>query len=60
MLKYQLNIYFIMPQFIIFIDFDYFFAQIEEILNPEIKEKPVVVCVYFGRTETSGAVAQGF
>ena len=57
MLKYELNIYFIMPQFIIFIDFDYFFAQVEEILNPEIREKPVVVCVYSGRTETSGAVA---
>ncbi|MEM0139820.1 MAG: DNA polymerase IV [Ferroplasma sp.] len=43
--------------FIIFIDFDYFYAQVEEIMNPEIKERPVVVCVYSGRNETSGAVA---
>lgn len=43
--------------FIIFIDFDYFYAQVEEIMNPEIKDKPVVVCVYSGRTENSGAVA---
>ncbi len=42
---------------IIFIDLDYFYAQVEEILNPEIKDKPVVVCVYSGRNEKSGAVA---
>ncbi len=42
---------------IIFIDFDYFYAQVEEIFNPDLKGKPVVVCVYSGRTETSGAVA---
>ena len=43
--------------FIIFIDFDYFYAQVEEIMNPDIRDKPVVVCVYSGRTENSGAVA---
>ena len=43
--------------FIIFIDFDYFYAQVEEIMNPAIRDKPVVVCVYSGRTENSGAVA---
>jgi DNA polymerase IV (DinB-like DNA polymerase) len=43
--------------FIIFVDFDYFFAQVEEILNPSLKGKPVVVCVYSGRSENSGAVA---
>ncbi len=43
--------------FIIFVDFDYFYAQVEEIMNPTIKDKPVVVCVYSGRTENSGAVA---
>lgn len=42
---------------IIFIDLDYFYAQVEEILNPDIKDKPVVVCVYSGRNEKSGAVA---
>src|SRR5512138_2711624 len=38
-------------------DFDYFFAQCEELRNPAIKDKPVVVGVYSGRTEESGAVA---
>ncbi len=38
-------------------DFDYFFAQCEELRNPSIKEKPVVVGVYSGRTEDSGAVS---
>ncbi|BCU69512.1 DNA polymerase IV [Stygiolobus caldivivus] len=42
---------------ILFIDFDYFFAQVEEVLNPQYKGKPLVVCVYSGRTKTSGAVA---
>jgi len=40
-----------------FIDFDYFFAQVEEVLNPSLRGKPVVVCVYSGRSESSGAVA---
>ncbi|MFQ5941369.1 MAG: DNA polymerase IV [Nitrososphaerales archaeon] len=39
------------------IDFDYFFAQCEELRRPEIKGKPIVVCVYSGRTEESGAVS---
>ncbi|MCL2134767.1 MAG: DNA polymerase IV [Candidatus Bathyarchaeota archaeon] len=38
-------------------DFDYFFAQCEELRNPSIKDKPVVVGVYSGRTEDSGAVS---
>jgi len=38
-------------------DFDYFFAQAEEVRNPSIKDKPVVVCVYSGRTEDSGVVS---
>ncbi len=38
-------------------DFDYFFAQCEELRNPTIKDKPVVVGVYSGRTEISGAVS---
>jgi DNA polymerase IV (DinB-like DNA polymerase) len=38
-------------------DFDYFFAQCEELRNPSIKENPVVVGVYSGRTEESGAVS---
>jgi DNA polymerase IV (archaeal DinB-like DNA polymerase) len=38
-------------------DFDYFFAQCEELRNPTIKNKPIVVGVYSGRTEESGAVS---
>jgi DNA polymerase IV (DinB-like DNA polymerase) len=39
------------------VDLDYFFAQLEEIRDPSIKDKPVVVCVYSGRTPDSGAVS---
>jgi DNA polymerase IV (DinB-like DNA polymerase) len=39
------------------VDFDYFFAQVEERENPAIKDQPVVVCVYSGRTPDSGAVS---
>jgi DNA polymerase IV (DinB-like DNA polymerase) len=39
------------------VDLDYFFAQCEELRNPSLKDKPVVVCVYSGRTEDSGAVS---
>src|SRR5919108_1468053 len=45
------------PRIIFHIDFDYFFAQCEEIRRPEIKDKPVVVCVYSGRTNESGVVS---
>ena len=38
-------------------DFDYFFAQCEELRNPALRGKPVVVGVYSGRTEDSGAVS---
>jgi DNA polymerase IV (DinB-like DNA polymerase) len=42
---------------VILVDFDYFFAQCEELRNPVLKGKPVVVGVYSGRTEDSGAVS---
>uniref|UniRef100_A0A2U9IL01 DNA polymerase IV n=1 Tax=Acidianus sulfidivorans JP7 TaxID=619593 RepID=A0A2U9IL01_9CREN len=42
---------------VLFVDFDYFFAQVEEVLNPKIKGKPVAVCVFSGRFKDSGAVA---
>jgi DNA polymerase IV (DinB-like DNA polymerase) len=42
---------------IMLVDFDYFFAQCEELRNPTLRNKPVVVGVYSGRTETSGAVS---
>ena len=39
------------------IDFDYFYAQCEEVRRPELKSKPVCVCVYSDRGGDSGAVA---
>ena len=39
------------------VDLDYFFAQCEELRNPSLRDKPVVVCVYSGRSEDSGAVS---
>jgi len=39
------------------VDLDYFFAQCEEVANPLLKERAVVVCVYSGRSEDSGAVS---
>ncbi len=39
------------------VDFDYFFAQCEELRNPVLKGRPVVVGMYSGRTEESGAVS---
>ncbi|MGI0047345.1 MAG: DNA polymerase IV [Nitrosotalea sp.] len=47
-----------MLQRIIFhIDFDYFYAQCEELRNPELKTKPVAVCVFSDRGGDSGAIA---
>ncbi len=42
---------------IMLVDLDYFFAQCEELRNPALKDKPVVVGVYSGRTKDSGAVS---
>jgi DNA polymerase IV (archaeal DinB-like DNA polymerase) len=39
------------------LDLDYFYAQIEEVENPSLKGRPVVVCVFSGRTEESGVVS---
>jgi len=39
------------------VDFDYFYAQCEEIRNPELQEKPVCVCVFSDRGGDSGAIA---
>lgn len=47
-----------MEQRIVFhVDFDYFYAQCEELRNPELKTKPVVVCVFSDRGGDSGAIA---
>lgn len=47
----------ISSRIILHIDFDYFYAQVEEIEHPEAKDRPIVVCMYSGRTKNSGAVA---
>ena len=39
------------------VDFDYFFAQCEEIRTPDLKLKPVCVCVFSDRGGDSGAIA---
>jgi DNA polymerase IV (DinB-like DNA polymerase) len=39
------------------IDFDYFYAQCEETRTPELKSKPVCVCVFSDRGGESGAIA---
>ncbi len=46
-----------MPRVIGHIDLDYFYAQVEEVENPSLRGRPVIVCVFSGRTEDSGAVA---
>ena len=46
-----------MPRAIGHLDLDYFFAQVEEVENPALKNSPTVVCVYSGRTEESGVVS---
>ncbi|MGI0061876.1 MAG: DNA polymerase IV [Nitrosotalea sp.] len=39
------------------IDFDYFYAQCEELRRPDLKTRPVAVCVYSDRGGDSGAIA---
>ncbi len=39
------------------IDLDYFYAQVEEVENPSLQGRPVIVCVFSGRTEDSGVVS---
>ena len=46
-----------MPRVIGHIDLDYFYAQVEEVENPSLKGRPVIVCVFSGRTEDSGVVS---
>lgn len=50
--------YWLLPSRVVFhIDFDYFYAQCEEIRSPELKTKPVAVCVFSDRGGDSGAIA---
>jgi DNA polymerase IV (DinB-like DNA polymerase) len=46
-----------MMRVIFHIDFDYFFAQCEEIRNQTLKTKPVCVCIFSDRGGDSGAIA---
>ena len=46
-----------LPRIIGHIDLDYFYAQVEEVGNPSLKGRPVMVCVFSGRTEGSGVVS---
>ncbi len=46
-----------MQRIVMHVDFDYFYAQCEELRNPSIKDKPVVVCVYSARGNDAGAVS---
>ena len=39
------------------LDLDYFFAQVEEVENPSLKDTPVLVCVFSGRTQESGVIS---
>ncbi len=39
------------------VDLDYFYAQCEELRDPSLKDKAVVVCVYSARGGDSGAVS---
>jgi len=42
---------------VMLVDLDYFFAQAEELRNASIRDKPVVICVYTGRSQDSGVVS---
>lgn len=44
-------------QIILHLDLDYFFAQAEEIRNPDYKNKPLIVCVYTDAPQERGVVA---
>src|ERR687887_582284 len=39
------------------IDLDYFYAQCEEVRNPDFRNRPLAVCVYSGRDKDSGVVS---
>jgi DNA polymerase IV (archaeal DinB-like DNA polymerase) len=46
-----------LERIIFHIDFDYFYAQCEEIRDSKLKSKPVCVCVFSDRGGDSGAIA---
>lgn len=46
-----------MQRIIMHMDLDSFYASVEEKRNPDLAGKPVVICVFSGRSADSGAVA---
>lgn len=46
-----------MGRVVFHVDFDYFYAQCEEIRDPTLRGRPVAVCVFSDRGEDSGAIA---
>jgi len=46
-----------MQRIILHMDLDSFYAAVEEKRNPSIAGKPIVICVFSGRSSDSGAVA---
>jgi len=54
---FLLRLHNLQTRIVMLVDMDYFFAQCEELRNPAIRTKPVVVCVFSGRSEESGAVS---
>jgi len=46
-----------MQRIILHIDLDSFYASVEELRHEEIRGKAVVICVYSGRSDDSGAVS---
>ena len=46
-----------MSRIVAHFDLDYFYAQVEEVQDPSIRERPVIVCVFSGRTADSGVVS---
>lgn len=46
-----------MTKIVLHVDFDYFFAQCEEIRNPTLRTRPVAVCIFSDRGGDSGAIA---
>jgi DNA polymerase IV (DinB-like DNA polymerase) len=46
-----------MNRIILHVDLDSFYASVEEFRKPGIKGKPIIICIYSGRTKDSGAVS---
>ncbi|MEM2941857.1 MAG: DNA polymerase IV [Candidatus Bathyarchaeia archaeon] len=46
-----------MHRIVMHVDLDSFYASLEELRNPKAKGKPIVICVYSGRSADSGVVS---